>query len=118
MVGTAEPPAVPTKAHAGACAGGDREMIEFEQDEELHAKIKVVGVGGGGGNAVNTMIKANLGGVDFVVANSITDPDSGFAVDTNAATLVARDGVTTLPMMSKEALAGEILDRVVALDLL
>ncbi|MCP4007106.1 MAG: cell division protein FtsZ [bacterium] len=45
-------------------------MIEFEQDEELHAKIKVVGVGGAGGNAINTMIRANLGGVDFVVANT------------------------------------------------
>ncbi len=34
------------------------------------AKIKVVGVGGGGGNAVNTMIKGGLEGVDFIVANT------------------------------------------------
>ncbi|HLE18536.1 MAG TPA: cell division protein FtsZ, partial [Syntrophales bacterium] len=34
------------------------------------AKIKVIGIGGGGGNAVNTMISYNLRGVDFVVANT------------------------------------------------
>lgn len=34
------------------------------------AKIKVVGIGGGGGNAVNTMISYNLKGVDFIVANT------------------------------------------------
>jgi cell division protein FtsZ len=34
------------------------------------AKIKVIGVGGGGGNAVNMMISYNLSGVDFVVANT------------------------------------------------
>ncbi len=45
-------------------------MIEFEQERELRARIKVVGVGGAGGNAVNTMIKAGLSGVDFVSANT------------------------------------------------
>ncbi len=34
------------------------------------AKIKVIGVGGGGGNAVNMMIAYNLSGVDFIVANT------------------------------------------------
>jgi len=34
------------------------------------AKIKVIGVGGGGGNAVNTMIRSGLDGVDFIVANT------------------------------------------------
>lgn len=34
------------------------------------AKIKVIGVGGGGGNAVNMMISYNLSGVDFVAANT------------------------------------------------
>jgi len=36
------------------------------------AKIKVIGVGGGGGNAVNTMIAYNLQGVDFITANTDT----------------------------------------------
>ncbi len=43
-------------------------LIEF--DDVSHAKILVIGVGGGGGNAVNTMIAGNLDGVEFVVANT------------------------------------------------
>ncbi len=43
-------------------------LIEF--DDVSHAKILVIGVGGGGGNAVNTMISGNLDGVEFVVANT------------------------------------------------
>ncbi|HEY5610641.1 MAG TPA: cell division protein FtsZ, partial [Thermoanaerobaculia bacterium] len=39
-------------------------------DEEPPAKIKVIGVGGGGGNAVNRMIQAGIGGVEFIVANT------------------------------------------------
>lgn len=34
------------------------------------AKIKVIGIGGGGGNAVNTMIRTNIEGVDFITANT------------------------------------------------
>ncbi|MCB9559398.1 MAG: cell division protein FtsZ [Kofleriaceae bacterium] len=43
-------------------------LIEF--DDVSHAKILVIGVGGGGGNAVNTMISGNLDGVEFVAANT------------------------------------------------
>ncbi len=45
-------------------------MALLEFDELSHAKIIVVGVGGGGGNAVNTMISSNLDGVEFVVSNT------------------------------------------------
>jgi cell division protein FtsZ len=44
-------------------------MIEFV-DASGAARIKVVGVGGGGGNAVNTMIASSLRGVEFIVANT------------------------------------------------
>ena len=37
---------------------------------DLGARIKVIGVGGGGGNALNTMILAGLAGVDFIAANT------------------------------------------------
>src|SRR5436305_4674222 len=40
------------------------------EEEQLGAKIKVVGVGGGGGNAVNRMIQAGIKGVEFLVANT------------------------------------------------
>ena len=52
-------------------------MIQFEQEREPRAQIKVVGVGGGGGNAVDTMIKSGLGGVDFVSANTDAQALSG-----------------------------------------
>ena len=44
-------------------------MVEFV-DASGGARIKVVGVGGGGGNAVNTMIAAGLPGVEFIAANT------------------------------------------------
>ena len=47
-------------------------MIEFEDSALQEAKIRVVGVGGGGGNAVNTMIESGLKGVDFIASNTDT----------------------------------------------
>ncbi len=44
--------------------------IEFGEDPRNNAKIKVIGVGGGGGNAVNRMIDARLEGVEFLTANT------------------------------------------------
>ncbi|HEX9024153.1 MAG TPA: cell division protein FtsZ [Geobacteraceae bacterium] len=45
-------------------------MFEFDESIDQSAKIKVIGVGGGGGNAVNTMISCDVYGVDFIVANT------------------------------------------------
>ncbi|HXV48839.1 MAG TPA: cell division protein FtsZ, partial [Candidatus Binatia bacterium] len=46
-------------------------MFEIvEHGNSLTARIKVIGIGGGGGNAVNTMIGGKLSGVDFMVANT------------------------------------------------
>jgi cell division protein FtsZ len=59
-------------------------MIEFEQHEDRRAKIKVVGVGGGGGNAIDTMIKSGLQGVDFIAANT----DSQALIQNLAATKI------------------------------
>jgi cell division protein FtsZ len=44
--------------------------IQFHDDVTNNAKIKVIGVGGGGGNAVNRMIDAQVEGVEFIVANT------------------------------------------------
>src|SRR5246127_1332877 len=44
--------------------------ISFNEDNRNDAKIKVIGVGGGGGNAVNRMIDAGMEGIEFVVANT------------------------------------------------
>ena len=39
-------------------------------EEETRARIKVIGIGGGGGNAVNTMVENGLVGVEFIAANT------------------------------------------------
>ncbi len=57
-------------------------MFELVEQNNSGARIKVIGIGGGGGNAVNTMITAKLTGVDFIVAN--TDAQS---LEVNRATV-------------------------------
>lgn len=52
------------------------ELFEYDIETEQFAKIKVVGVGGGGNNAVNRMIESNLRGVEFITVN--TDKQSLF----------------------------------------
>ncbi len=44
--------------------------MQFSDDEVNVARIKVIGVGGGGGNAINRMIAAKVQGVEFLVANT------------------------------------------------
>jgi len=58
-------------------------MLQFD-DVELpdSARIKVIGVGGGGGNAVNTMVAEGISGVEFIAAN--TDMQ---ALETNLASI-------------------------------
>jgi cell division protein FtsZ len=62
--------------------------IDFADDAELSAKIKVVGVGGAGGNAINTMIHSGLDGVEFIAANTDTQ-----ALTTNSAPAKIQLGV-------------------------
>ena len=45
-------------------------MIDFEMDVDKFAKIKVIGVGGGGNNAVNRMIECGVKGVEFIALNT------------------------------------------------
>ncbi|MFX3633153.1 MAG: cell division protein FtsZ [Candidatus Pristimantibacillus sp.] len=45
-------------------------MLEFDLDLEQLAQIKVIGVGGGGSNAVNRMIENGVKGVDFITVNT------------------------------------------------
>jgi cell division protein FtsZ len=54
---------------AGA-AVDDSLRIHFQEEMPRGARIKVIGVGGGGGNAVNRMIEARVEGVEFIVANT------------------------------------------------
>ena len=47
-----------------------RLRLRLDEDRRAGARIKVVGVGGGGSNAVNRMVRAGLEGVEFIVANT------------------------------------------------
>jgi cell division protein FtsZ len=73
----------------GAPREQNEDMLRMTLDPELRqgAKITVVGVGGGGSNAVNRMVAAGLDGVEFVVAN--TDMQ---ALDQNAASVKIQMG--------------------------
>jgi cell division protein FtsZ len=53
-----------------AMATDDNLRIQYQDEVPRGAKIKVIGVGGGGGNAVNRMIEAGVEGVEFIVANT------------------------------------------------
>src|SRR5207247_1235193 len=60
--------------------------------------------------------KAKLGAkrCDMVIANDVSEPGAGFAVDTNRVTVVDRDGATELAAGPKAEVAHRILDRVAA----
>ena len=45
-------------------------LIEFDNENDYSATIKVVGVGGGGNNAINSMVRDNIRGVEFIIANT------------------------------------------------
>src|SRR6188474_3917881 len=45
-------------------------IFEFEETASQNARMKVVGIGGGGGNAVNRMIEEQLVGVEFISVNT------------------------------------------------
>ena len=42
----------------------------LDEERNAGARIKVIGVGGGGSNAVNRMVRTGLDGVEFIVANT------------------------------------------------
>ncbi len=45
-------------------------MFQLDEVSRLVAKIKVIGVGGGGGNAINSMVSADIFGIEFVAVNT------------------------------------------------
>lgn len=57
-------------------------MLQFEVNETKSAQIKVIGIGGGGSNAVNRMIDAGLKGVTFIAINTDKQALSGSKAET------------------------------------
>ena len=91
--------------------------MQFNIPQSSNSPIKVIGVGGGGSNAVNTMFEQGITGVDFIVCN--TDAQ---ALDISpvprkvqlGATLTGGQGAGSLPEVGKNA-AIESLDEVIDL---
>ena len=64
----------------------------------------------------NATTKVQSKNLDLIAANDVTDPDSGFGVDTNRVTLIDRDlQVEELPVLTKYEVGHRILDRVARL---
>ncbi|MDX9872189.1 MAG: phosphopantothenoylcysteine decarboxylase, partial [Clostridia bacterium] len=63
--------------------------------------------------AADKVVRKNL---DFIAANDVTQPGAGFAAETNIVTLVFANGaIRTLPQLSKDETAGEILREAIKL---
>ena len=63
----------------------------------------------------NARSKLQRKNADLVVANDVSRADAGFGVDTNAVTLITREDVRELPLMTKRQAADALLDRVAEL---
>jgi len=63
----------------------------------------------------NSRAKLHKKNVDMICANNLKVAGAGFGVDTNVITLITKDSVTELPLMTKEAAANAILDQAMAL---
>ncbi|MCX5819213.1 MAG: bifunctional phosphopantothenoylcysteine decarboxylase/phosphopantothenate--cysteine ligase CoaBC [Deltaproteobacteria bacterium] len=77
---------------------GDRIVVGFAMESEHlieHARTKLIEKG-----------------MDFIVANDVTEPGAGFQGDTNVIHILDREGVESFPLMDKRDVAGVILDRV------
>ena len=56
---------------SGNGAASDRDLrLTLDDDGSPEVRLKVIGVGGGGGNAVNRMVESGLVGIEFIVANT------------------------------------------------
>ena len=63
-------------------------------------------------NAKKKLEKKNA---DMIVANNLKVEGAGFGTDTNVVTLIKRDGVKELPLLSKEQVAKAVLDELIKL---
>lgn len=108
--------------------GGVVPHIELEPTEDILAEVAelrrrtgrpqvTVGFAAESQDLVtNARAKLQAKGLSLIVANDITDPQSGFAVDTNRVTLIDADGsLQELPLMTKAEVAEAVVLRVAAL---
>ncbi len=96
-------------------------VLELEPTPDLLATVRsrcpnafLVGFAAEVGEPVQAATeKLRRKGLDLIVANDVTQPNSGFGVDTNRCLFIARDGtVEPLPLMSKRAVAQRLWDKI------
>lgn len=96
---------------------GDKLLLELVQNAdfllEVPDTIVKIGFAAETENLMNNAEKKLLAKrLDFICANDVSAPDSGFAVDTNRVTMLFKDGdKQELPLLSKRDVADRILDR-------
>ena len=104
----------------------DKERLDVVELVETHDILRelsatkdgrvVVGFAAETNDAVaNAQAKLARKGCDMIVCNDVSREDAGFGTDTNAVTFVTADGIEERPLMSKDDVANELLDRLVAL---
>ena len=64
----------------------------------------------------NSRAKLQKKRVDMICANNLKVPGAGFGVDTNVITMITKDDITQLPLMTKEETANAILDKAISLN--
>ena len=89
-----------------------------------YASIKVIGVGGGGGNAVNRMIESGLSGVEFIVVNTdqqaleLSQADKKIQVGTTVTSGLGAGGNPEVGHRAAEESRDELIDAVAKSDLI
>ena len=61
----------------------------------------------------NSKAKLEKKNLDMIVANNVKVAGAGFGTDTNVVTVITKDKAEELPIMSKEQVAHELLDRII-----
>ena len=62
----------------------------------------------------NSKLKLEKKNADMIVANNLKDTGAGFGTDTNIVTVITKEDITELPIMSKEEVADAILDKIIS----
>jgi phosphopantothenoylcysteine decarboxylase/phosphopantothenate--cysteine ligase len=116
----------PRRPETSKLARDEGLTLELEPTEDILASVAgglagtppgrrpvLVGFAAETGSLDRAADKLRRKGVDYLVANDVSEPGSGFGTDTNRVTILGADGSRAeLPLQSKRAVADEILDRV------
>lgn len=85
-----------------------KEMINFDMPKNQSSIIKVIGVGGGGSNAVNHMYRQGIKGVDFIICNTDAQAMESSPVPTKIQLGERGLGAGSIPAVGKEAASQKI----------